>query len=355
MIKKLLHEKKILGKVRSSSLLHPHGNSMSTQIDDTPYTTNAFECDLPHIYRSTLHRLRKIFRNHLLLHLFFLTSMGIEVAILAMNLTNLGMAAIFLGALFFTFFTYLISFFYQQTKKEELFVDLKEDFLEHCRKRWNANLSSEENNFQEYSLLAEASSKLASYLEEKELSLFSLPFLNQILSRFYSKDLFTLQKLFLEASLQESLKEIRIHPTDLELHASLAHRYTALAKLYEKLFLNKKKEEASFLYEKMQKLAVQELKILSSYAPDDPWIYEELEKSYQSLKMHEEELKALEMLSKLRPQDPEILYRLGLLYFRLGIASKGLETYQILKQWNFKKAEELITHYGTVFEEQNSW
>ena len=63
--------------------------------------------------------------------------------------------------------------------------------------------------------------------------------------------------------------------------------------------------------------------------------------------LSEKEIKEVELLLKLRPQDKEILYRLGSLYFSQGLNAKGLQIYEELKRTNYKKAEDLISSYGS--------
>ena len=75
--------------------------------------------------------------------------------------------------------------------------------------------------------------------------------------------------------------------------------------------------------------------------------YEQLAIGYRDLDMPEEEMREVETLLKLRAQDKEILYRLGTLYFKQGMNAKGLQIYEELRRGNFKKAEDLMSAYGS--------
>jgi tetratricopeptide (TPR) repeat protein len=142
--------------------------------------------------------------------------------------------------------------------------------------------------------------------------------------------------LLLESAISEHLQQIRATPTDLEVHASLASTYVALSKIL--------KDEK---YKTTARLAIEEFRILSHYAPNDPWVHEQLAVGYRDLGMPEEEMREVETLLKLRASDKEILYRLGTLYFKQNMNAKGLQVYEELKRANFKKAEDLINSYGS--------
>jgi tetratricopeptide (TPR) repeat protein len=101
-------------------------------------------------------------------------------------------------------------------------------------------------------------------------------------------------------------------------------------------------------FKEAARLAIEEFRILSHYAPNDPWVHEQLAVGFHDLGMPDEEVKEVETLLKLRPQDKEILFRLGMLYFKQNQNAKGLQVYEELKKANFKKAENLISAYGTV-------
>jgi hypothetical protein len=149
---------------------------------------------------------------------------------------------------------------------------------------------------------------------------------------------------------EEHFLQIRITPTDLEVHASLANTYVSLSQLYRSLFASQKKKNAVLWEENFRKfseLAVEEFRILNHYAPHDPWVHEQLAVGYKSLNMTKEEIEEVEVLLKLKPQDKEILFRLGTLYFQEQQNAKGLKIYEELKNANYKRASDLIALYGS--------
>jgi len=266
----------------------------------------------------------------------------------------LAIAAFALGGLFLTLFSYVVLLFYYQTKKPEQLQHLKEQFLQSCRQ----HISVPTGETQHHLSIAEALSKLASYLQDFESNFYKVPALLQPLAPLlgrvsylcYWEDVFKMKRLLLQAAVEEHLKQVRATPTDLEVHASLANTYVALSKLYRDAIPQAAKQIQMFTdsFRSAARLAIEELRILNHYAPNDPWVHEQLAMGYSRLDMPEEELTELETLLKLRPQDNEILFRVGILYFQLGMNAKGLQIYQELMQSNFKKAEDLIASYGSI-------
>src|SRR5690606_1139767 len=102
-------------------------------------------------------------------------------------------------------------------------------------------------------------------------------------SRCYSEDVYKMKLLLLHAAINEHLKQISATPTDLEVHASLANTYVALSRVYKN---NEEEEEKA---KAASRLAIEEFSILSHYAPNDPWVHEQLASGYRDLGMPEEE------------------------------------------------------------------
>jgi tetratricopeptide (TPR) repeat protein len=95
------------------------------------------------------------------------------------------------------------------------------------------------------------------------------------------------------------------------------------------------------------KRAIEEFKIINNYAPNAPWVHEQMAYSYRDLKMPIEEIQAYEMILLLNPTEVEILFKLGVLYFQLGRNADGLRIYEQLRKLHASKGENLITHYGS--------
>ncbi len=267
-----------------------------------------------------------------------------------------------LGGLFLTCFSYFVLLFYFQAKKPQQLMELKDQFLQSCKQL----IPTPSGVAQHHLSIAEAFSKLSHYLQDYEWNFYKIPspvkFLSPLISRFsafcYWEDVFKIKHLLLCASVEEHIKQIRTTPTDLEVHASLANTYVALSKLYREPLRSshhprmERSRRLQPLFEEkartFSRLAIEEFKILSQYAPNDPWVHEQLASGYGDLGLPEEEVKEIELLFKLRPQDKEILFRLGILYFQQGLNAKGLLVYEELKQANYKKAEDLISSYGEI-------
>jgi len=313
---------------------------MATHLEKTESFDDAFfQQNLPQYYRSFLLGFRKVARSFIAFNLIYILLFVGELFLFFFflpALTKSAMAAFALGALFLTCFSYVILLFYYQAKKPEQLIQLRDRFLTSCKQI----LMVPEGEAEHHLSLADALSKLAAYLQDAELTFCKMP---KIIARFssysFSADVVKMKLLLLQQAVDEHLKQVRITPTHLEVHASLAGTYVALSTVYRQMALEEK-------YRVSARLAIEEFSILSYYAPNDPWVHEQLALGYHDLGMPEEETREVETLLKLRSQDKDVLYRLGTLYFRQGMNAKGLQVYEELKRGNFKKAEDLIASYG---------
>lgn len=325
---------------------------MSTQLEnDKAFDDAFFQHNLPQYYRAILREFRRVTHGFVSFNLLYLVLFSGELFLFFFFLPFLSKSAIFafaLAGLFLTCFSYFVLLFYFQAKKPEQLIQLRDQFLQSCRQV----LSLPPGEAQHHLSLADALSKLATYLNDFEWNFYQIPkFLHpfsKLISRFsaycYGEDVFKMKLLLLQAAVTEHLKQIRTTPTDLEVHASLANTYVALSKIYKRSVEEEK-------YRVAARMAIEEFTILGQYAPNDPWVHEQLAVGYRDLGMPEEEMREVETLLKLRSRDKEILYRLGTLYFKQGMNAKGLQIYEELKRGNFKKAEDLMTAYGTFFSE----
>lgn len=348
MIKSLQKIEKEGTRYKTISPSNSLRGSMSTQLENEGSFDEAFfQHNLPQYYRSILKEFRRVTHSFVTFNLLFLTLFSTELFLFFFFLPFLSRSAIFafaLAGLFLTCFSYFVLLFYFQAKKPEQLTQLRDQFLQSCRQILPLPAGVAEHHLS----IAEALSNLAVYLHDFEWNFYQLPKcfapLSKLISRFsaysYGEDVFNMKSLLLHAAVEEHLKQIRLTPTDLEVHASLANTYVALSKIY-------KRPQMEDRYQIMARLAIEEFSILSNYAPNDPWVHEQLAMGYHDLSMPKEEMQEVEILLKLRASDKEILYRLGTLYFKQGMNAKGLQIYEELKKANFKKAENLISSYGT--------
>lgn len=338
---------------------------MTIQLDNNISQDDGyFQHTLPNYYRAVLKKFRKTSTFFIHFNILFIALFITETSLFAIFLTKMNHSAFLalsLSALFVTSFSYLVLLFYFQARKPEQLIAIKEDFIHSCRRV----LSTPAGMAQHHLSIAEALSRLSRYLHDFEWEFYKVPapfqFCNSLIARFsayfYWEDVFKIKQMLLSAAIDEHIKQIRITPTDLEVHASLGNTYVALAKLYREPVqtshhprFDRLRKHQSIFDEKSNtysRLAMEEFKILSQYASDDPWVHEQMAMGYKDLGIPDEEIKEVEILLKLRPQDKEILYRLGSLYFSQGLNAKGLQAYEELKRTHFKKAEDLIASYGT--------
>lgn len=343
------------------------GDSMSTQLDNelnSSFDKEQFQEKLPQYYRTILADFQKISKAFVHFNLSFLLLGFVELSLFICFLTVMAdsaLVALVLGAIFLTTFTYLVLLFYFQAKKPEQMSSLLHRFLSSCR----ASLGVPKGVALHHLSVAETLIKLSNYLSDYEWRLVKSPDsigrLARPVSRFSAyccwHDVFRFKQLLLYAAIEEHLNQIRATPTDLEVHASLANSYVVLSQIYKEPKsqdeahprLKNYKRHASQFDEKFKaaaSLAIEEFRILSHYAPNDPWVHEQLASGYHELDLHEDEVREVETLLNLRPQDKEILFRLGVLYFQQGLNAKGLQVFEELKKGNFKRAEDLISAYG---------
>ena len=183
--------------------------------------------------------------------------------------------------------------------------------------------------------------------------------LNRFISYVSWKPLHVLSEVLFMAAVDQHISRIKASPTDLKCHAALANCYVMLANHYLEpiktrpfmpwpgiLLTKKTTDELEAKGRAGSHSAIEELSILSSFAPDQLWVHDQLAISYRELEMPEKEIEECEAIIRLCPDDHQALLRLGILYFRQGRHAKGLEIYERLKPIQPLLAEELIGHYG---------
>jgi len=307
----------------------------------------------------------RIIRKYVLLNILFL-SFGFTQIILLIGffsfLVQSSLVAISLAILFLTLFSYFMLRIYLQTKKPEEFDEIQEKYFRACHNFLNYQADIPEHNV----ALANACCKFAKKLEGREYHIYPIPkwldFLAPSLERFscwwHWLDLHYMKEILLLSAVEEHIKLVKSEPTNLEVHVALANSYVMLSHLYMDPRKGESDEEERWApSEELQKelqrkfrltveRVIEEFKILSDYAPDDPWVHAQLAYSYHDLQMPQEEIREYETIIKLRPGDKEAFFKLGFLYFQQGQNAQGLSIYEELKRTNYKKAESLIDHYG---------
>lgn len=330
-----------------------------------PFDSIFFDDQIDRVIDDILPQFNRMIKKYLLFHLFFIAAVVIELALSFYFLTDLvhsSLLAFSLSFIFLTLFSYFILRIYLQTKKPAHFQGIKDRFLNECKE-----LLGFRNDVPEHHLaLANACTKFAMILNGKEQTYYRLPrwldFVGATMEGFscwcHWHDVHHMRELLFLSAVEEHLILVKLEPTDLEVHAALANAYVMLSSLYNNP--NRQDhydEERWFISERFQKIlegkfrataerAIEEFKILNDFAPDDPWVRMQLAYSYQDLGMPEEEIQEYEALLRLCPDDKDILYKLGVLFFQQGQNAAGLQIYDELKSSNYKKAEQLIEHYG---------
>lgn len=341
--------------------VHPEGE-FSLRKD--PFFVNQQIARLVQTFHISFER---ILRTHLFFHVFFISIGLLELffsIIFFSFLVAHSLLAFALALLFLTAFSYCILRLYCQTRKPEQLKELKNSFSEASKKLLDYQKGISESHI----ALADTYSRLEQSLNGKEYTLYALPklfssltpYIEQLSCWIHLQDVFSMQEMALSAGIEEQIQLVKCDATSLEAHTSLANAYILLSQLYmyhineeddgeeEKRWkpVKRHSDEIKNKFRINAERAIEEFKILSIYAPNDPWWHEQLAYSYCDLQMPLEAISEYELILKFNPNNSEILYRLGVLYFRLGRNAQGLQTYEQLKRSHYKKAEMLIAEYG---------
>lgn len=324
---------------------------------------NFYDQEITQIFLALMPKLWSTMKRHWLLSCFLSFLLGLELFLLLFCLSILAeyaLVSMALAALFLTTFAYFTLRLYSQAKKSDELRELHAHFMAQLYELIGYKSHLPECNIS----VANACCKFADVLKDQEYHFFCPPpflsfmhtFLRKLSCFCYWQDIFVIRERLLLSSVAEQIKWVRSEATSLEAHASLANAYVLLSHLYSTL-ANREAEEwwlksKSYIQELADKFkevascAIEEFKILSIYAPHDPWVHEQLAYSYRDLQMPLEEIRAYEKILELNPHEIEILYKLGILYFKLGRNAQGLQVYEQLKKLHANKAEQLISCYG---------
>lgn len=271
--------------------------------------------------------------------------------------------AMSLSAIFLTTFASFVTLIYLSTARSHRLIDLRDRFVGSCQQ----HIGYIEGRLDHHFTLAEMVGRLSSAMSAREYDYIDInialirPFVRSFSAWKHWQDVHHFRRLLLESVIDESLALVRAAPLNIEVHAGLANAYVMMAGLFALdtpssgdeneptlSFIPIKKMtaemEESFRY--FSSRAVEEFKIISEFAPDDPWVHAQLAYSYHDLKMTQEEIASYEALLNLCPQDDEARFRLGLLYFQQSRNAAGLKMYAILRKRNYPRAHELISFYG---------
>lgn len=309
-------------------------------------------------------KFKKIIYAHTLFHASFVSICLLELVsfvIFFPFLKEHSLIAFALALLFLTLFSYYILYLYSHTRKPEQLKELIAHFSKGAKKM----IAFEEEIPDSHMALGDIFCKLAYSLDGVEYTFFKTPkFLEKLkphLENFscwaYWHDVYSIKEMALIATVEEQIKLVKCDATSLEAHTALANAYIMLSAIYvaplkeedeERRCQPAKRysEEFRQKFQAVAKRAIEEFKILSEYSPNDPWVHEQLAYSYCDLKMPLEAINEYEQILKLNPGDSDTLYKLGILYFQLGRNAHGLHVYEQLKRLHYKKADQLISHYG---------
>ena len=317
------------------------------------------------IINHILPQFDRLAKSYVLFNLTYLSLGIVEGVLFALFFTSLAQSsflAFSLAVIFLTVFSYFVLRLYLQTQKTEKLIELQEKFLKSCKILINYNEEAPEHHL----ILANACAKFATQLGGREYKYYNMPRWLDVLTStverwsfwWHWQDVLKMRELLFLSAADEHIKLVKAEPTSLEVHVALANVYVMLTGLYlefrdaekdsgEQWTLSERHSKMiEEKYRNMAEKAIEEFKILSDYAPEDPWVHMQLAYSYHDLGMPQEEIKEYETILQFCPSDNDTLFKLGVLYFQQGYNSKGLKVYEALKRRDGSKAEQLIEFYG---------
>lgn len=320
---------------------------------------------------EALEDFKQVTRQYAIFHITFFSIAVLELAGLILFFSFFTKTTIFafsLAGLFLTGFAYFVLLLYFQAKKPNQLIQLRTNFLNAFR----SSISFAPSTPEYHAAIAAALERLLATLHRQEYNYYSIPesfqTLSPLMQKFsvwtHWKDLHQMKELLLLLIIKEQIEVIKLQPTSLEAHAHLAGSYLALSRLYidpRKLYPEEEhywvapdyaSPEMQEKFKKASLRAIEEYKIIASYAPSDPWVHAQLAIIYGNLDLYQEEMRAYEAILKVSPNDPEILLRLGSLYFKHGLSAQGLRIYEQLKTSNSAKADALIGCYDPALSEE---
>lgn len=314
-----------------------------------------FEEHASQLAEQAASQFRKITRSHALFHCGFFLLGLVEVLGLLLFFpffAKSSLLAFSIATLFLTGFSYFVLRFYFEGKKPEQFLSLREQCITSFKKGLPAALDRATYHLS----LTHAVYRLINKLEGQETQYYPLPFqfktLTPLLQKFslwcHWRDVHEMKELLHQFCIEERIEQVKEEPTDIEVHALLANAYIAFYKecLPEKIPLLVRKHADLNRFTLIAKKALEEFKIIDTYAPNDPWVHAQLASIYHDLKMPEKEIEAYETLLRISSQDQELLFRCGSLYFQQGHTAQGLRIYEQLKKQKDPRAKELIAFYN---------
>lgn len=325
-----------------------------------------YQDQLNKAFDPVFYELDGVMKRYVAFNIFFFILCVAEIISLALFFAVLAQSmvlALSLALVFFTIFSYFTLRIYFQTKKPEQIKLIKERYIESCK----SLMGYQESIVDHHIALSSACCKLANKLHAREYNfyhppaLFSslVPMMERFSCWWHWEEIHYMKELLLQESVNEHIKVVKSQPISLEAHAALANAYVMLSGLYidprkmegydDDRWIPEDKFNEAFeaKFRATAERAIEEFKILSEYAPDDPWVHSQLAYSYHDLQMPQEEIREYETIQKLVPSDKDNLYKLGMLYFQQGHNAKGLRVYEELKKAHYGRADSLIKYYGS--------
>ncbi len=195
-------------------------NTEELRIHHAPYPSSQPSSYLQDCFASTLIQFERTIKSYVRFSFLFFTLLFAEVFLFILFfpfLIQSSIIAISLAVIVLTVFTYLILRLYFYTQKNEQLVELRDRFLQSCKKTLKYN----ERQPQYHMALAGACSKLAATLQGKEYHYYTLPswlgslspWINKFSCWWHWYDLHRMKELLLTAAVAEHITLVKGEPT----------------------------------------------------------------------------------------------------------------------------------------------
>lgn len=309
---------------------------------------------------QTLKVFGQLTRRYALFHAAFILAFVFELLGLLIFMPflaqTIGFAALIALALL-TLFTYFVLRFYFQSKKPEQLMALQERFLAEVKRQVAPKEGSwsMEGLYPIYHLLHLLQGQESHYYPLPSFLQTLAPVVNKFSVWCHWEDVQWMKEALHAHALDTLFTWVKAFPTDVKLHRVLAEAYIAFYDTYRlpvtasplDTYLISQYQSAAMRqkFEQAARFALEELKVILHYAHQDMWALHQLAKVQHDLDLKQEERKTYEAILHLMPQNREIQYKLGKLYFELGHMAQGLHLYHEMQARKDPDAQQLIEHY----------
>ena len=204
-----------------------------------PFDSIFFNDQIDRITEISLPLFKRKTKLYVLFNLLFICLFCLEVVFFSVYINMLvesSLLALSLALVFLTFFSYFSLKLFLQNKKPQQLQQIRDNYIEQCREL----IGFRDDIPEHHVAIANACLKFSSSLNGHEHYYYTLPgwldFMGSTIEWFSGYwhwwDVYQMRELMLQAAIHEHIELVKLEPTDLVVHASLANAYVSLSNLY---------------------------------------------------------------------------------------------------------------------------